>query len=45
MTEPEPIYARERSSLRRELLAIFVLYAAGIVLPLLIGFAFGPQSP
>ncbi len=44
MTEQEPIYDQERSSLRRELLAILVLYAIGVVLPLLIGLAFGPES-
>ncbi len=31
-------------SLRRELIAILVLYLFGIILPLLIGLAFGPES-
>ena len=44
MKKPESIYAEERSSLRRELLAILVLYAGGFVLPVLIGLAFGPES-
>jgi hypothetical protein len=33
------------NSLRRELLAILVLYAMLAVLPLLAGWAFGPESP
>ncbi len=45
MTEQQPIYDQERSSLRRELLAILALYATGVILPLLIGLAFGPESP
>ena len=44
MTEQQPIYDRERTSLKRELLAILTLYAIGVVLPVLIGFAFGPES-
>ena len=37
------LHAREKSSLRRELLAILVLYLIEIVLPVCIGLAFGPQ--
>ncbi|MCA8957036.1 MAG: hypothetical protein KDC87_13240 [Planctomycetes bacterium] len=36
---------RDAASLRRELLAILVLYATQAVLPLLIGWAFGPSLP
>ena len=43
-TDREDPHAEERSSLRRELLAILVLYVAATVLPLLIGLAFGPGS-
>lgn len=35
---------REKASLRRELLAILVLYLIEIVLPVCIGLAFGPES-
>ena len=34
----------EKSSLRRELLAILVLYAVAVILPVLIGLALGPTS-
>ena len=34
----------ENAALRRELLAILVLYVAAAVLPLLIGLTFGPES-
>jgi hypothetical protein len=37
-------HAEEKSSLRREFLAILVLYVAATVLPLVIGLAFGPES-
>jgi hypothetical protein len=37
--------AAEVSSLRRELWAILVLYLTQLVLPILIGLAFGPESP
>lgn len=37
--------AVERSTLRRELLAILVLYLTQCALPVLIGLAFGPESP
>ena len=36
MTQPD------RSSLRREYLALLVLYLAAAVLPLLVGLTFGP---
>ena len=35
---------REGESLRREMIAILVLYLFGIILPVLIGLAFGPES-
>lgn len=44
MSNEDELHAQERSSLRRELWAILVLYLVGIVLPLLIGLAFGPES-
>jgi hypothetical protein len=38
----EPIRTAAKPSLRRELCAILVLYAAISVLPMCIGYAFGP---
>ena len=38
------LHERENASLRRELLAILVLYVAASLLPLLIGLTFGPES-
>ncbi|MEE2886474.1 MAG: hypothetical protein VX951_03480 [Planctomycetota bacterium] len=35
----------ERSTLRRELFAILVLYLTQCALPVLIGLAFGPECP
>lgn len=40
----EPPSEAERSSLRRELLAILMLYVAAAIVPLLIGLMFGPTS-
>ena len=41
---PTDPHESENASLRRELLAILVLYVAAAMLPLLIGLAFGPES-
>ena len=45
LPEADERHERERSSLRRELVAILFLYLAQVILPLLIGLGFGAEAP